>query len=75
MHAYSVRKLVPLTVLGFRIITKSRIAGYMLNIVVGCLIPSFSKFIRLKKPCMNVFPGFRIPEGSSAMSGDYVGSQ
>ena len=67
MCAYSVRKLAPLTMVGFRIITKSRIAGNMLNIIGECLILAFRKFIRLKKPCMNVFPGFRIPVGSSTV--------
>ena len=38
----------------------------MLNIIVGCLSPAFREFIRPKKPCMNVFPRFRIPEESSA---------
>ena len=58
MRSYSVRKLVPLTVLGFRIVTKCRITVYVLNIFVGSLSPAFRKIIRLKKPCMNVFPGF-----------------
>ena len=46
MHVYSVRKLVPLTVLDFRIITKSRIVVNMLNIIDGCLILAFRKFIK-----------------------------
>ena len=68
MHSYSVCKLISSTVLGFRIVTESGIAGNMLNIIGGCLSPAFRKFIRLKTPCMNVFPGFRIPEGSSSAS-------
>ena len=40
----------------------------MLNIIAGCLSPAFREFIRPEKPCMNVFPGFRIPEGSSSCS-------
>jgi len=58
MRSYSVHKLVPLTVLGFRIATKCIITVYVLNIIVGNLSPAFRKFIRLEKPCMNVFPGF-----------------
>ena len=65
MHSSSVCKLIPSTILGFRIVPESRIAGNMLNIIGGCLSPAFRKFISLEKPCMNVFPGFRIPEGSS----------
>ena len=58
MRSYSVRKLVPLTVLTFRIVTKCRVTVYVLNIFVGNLSPGFRKIIRLEKPCMNVFPGF-----------------
>ena len=58
MRSYSVRKLIPPTVLSVRIVTKCRITVYVLNIIVGSLSPAFRKIIRLKKPCMNVFPGF-----------------
>ena len=44
--------------LGFRIVTKCIISVYVLNIIVGNLSPAFRKFIRLEKPCMNVFPVF-----------------
>ena len=58
MHSYSVRKLVPSTVLSFRIVTKCRVTVYVLNIFVENLSPAFRKIIRLEKPCMNVFPDF-----------------
>ena len=57
MHSYSVHKLVPSTVLGFRIVTKSRITPNMLNMIAGCLFPAFRKFIRLKNPVWMFFPG------------------
>ena len=69
MRSYSVRKLVPLMVLSFRIVTKCRVTVYVLNIFVGNLSPAFRKIIRLEKNPVwmffLVFPGFRIPEGSS----------
>ena len=49
MHSYSVRKLVPLTVLSFRLVTKCRVTVYVLNIFVGNLSPAFRKIIRLEK--------------------------
>ena len=58
MRSYSVRKLVPSTMLSFRIVTKCGVTVYVLNIFVGNLSPAFRKIIRLEKPCMNVFPGF-----------------
>ena len=66
MRSYSVRKLVPSTVLSFRIVTKCRVTVYVLNICVGNLSLAFRKIIRLEKPCMDVFPGFswvQDPEG------------
>src|SRR5271154_4909331 len=73
MRSYSVRKLVPSTVLSFRIVTKCRVTVYVLNIIVGCLSPAFRKIIRLEKPCMNVFPGFswvQDPQGIISASHD-----
>ena len=58
MRSYSVRKLVPPTMLSFRIVIKCRVTVYVLNIFVESLSPAFRKIIRLEKPCMNVFPGF-----------------
>ena len=58
MCSYSIRKLIPPTVLSVRIAPKCRTTVYMLNIIVGCLFPAFRKIIRLEKPCMNVFPDF-----------------
>ena len=58
MRSYSVRKLVPSTMLSFRIVTKCRVTVYVLNIFVENLSPAFRKIIRLEKLCMNVFPGF-----------------
>ena len=58
MRSYSVCKLIPPTVLSFRIVTKHRVIVYVLNIFVGSLSPAFRKIIRLEKTCMNVFPGF-----------------
>ena len=54
MHVYSVCRLIPLTVLGFRIITKSRIA---VNITAECLFPVFRKFMRLKNHVWMFFLG------------------
>ena len=52
-------------VLDFRTITKGRIGVNMLNIIDGCLFLAVRRFIRLEKPCMNGFSGFRISERSS----------
>ena len=65
MCIYSIRKLIPSMELDFRTITKSRIGVNMLNIIDGCLFLALKKFIRLEYPCMNSFPRFSIPEGSS----------
>ena len=61
MHSYSVRKLVPPTVLSVRIVPKCRTTVY---IIVGCLFPAFRKIIRLKKNLYECFPWFFPGSGS-----------
>ena len=70
MHSYSIRKLIPLTMLSVRIVPKCRTTVYMLNIIVGCLSPAFRKIIRLEKPCMNVFPDFSQIQDSRGIIND-----
>ena len=63
MRSYSVHKLVPLTVLSFRIVTKCRVTVYVLNIFVGSLSPAFRKIIRLKKTLYECFSWVQDPRG------------